>query len=161
MTKKRQHLTGFIGLRKIDITNKEVLNQCFFCFSRAVFLQLSFLLKEILLSSEGDASFRKSALTITCLFRSDDPLPGLRKAKTLFRDSLEMYVRFTTKFRKKFFVGQAPQNRFAVAGQAIRTNSALNAQTFFTVNRLSVSAFSAGRKTGIGTFADKRKKKVT
>lgn len=148
MTKKRQYLTGFIGLRKIDITNKEVLNQCFFCFSRAVFPQLSFLLKEIFLSSEGDTSFRKSALTITCLFRSDDPLPGLRKAKTLFRDSLEMYVRLRCVV-------------VMTIRQAIRTNSALNAQTFFTVNRLSVSAFSAGRKTGIGTFADKRKKKVT
>ena len=77
---------------------------------------------------EGDGHFRKSALTITCLFRSDDLHPGLRKGVPLFRDSLEMYVRLVVSFVK-------------TARQAIKQNSALNAQTFFTVNRLSVSAF--------------------
>ena len=51
-----------------------------------------------------------------------------------------MYVRFTTRFRKKFFVGQAPQNSAKAESRGKQSkNSASNAQTFFTVNRLCLT----------------------
>lgn len=78
-----EYLTGFTGLRKIDITNKEVPKSAFFVSLEPIF-SVKFLSKEMFLSGEGGVSFRKSALTITCLFQSDDLHPGLRKGVTLF-----------------------------------------------------------------------------
>lgn len=43
-------LTGFVGLRKIDITNKEVPKSAFFVSLKGFFTGTWFLLKELFLS---------------------------------------------------------------------------------------------------------------
>ena len=115
--RKGAGLTSFSLLRKIDITNKEVLNQCFFCFSSAIFFGA-------IVSAERDFTlwwgwhvFPQKRLNNFMSFSKWWPTPWLRKGVTLFRDSLEMYVRLTqwnvasatNDFRKSYFTRVKPR----------------------------------------------------